>query len=374
MKVTLKNILIIFLVALLGSGLGTFSVLSLYNKEHKSSLESNVVVNEVEYTGIEKSDYTKAIEKAYDTVVEITCTIRSSNSSGFFFFEGNSTSTSAGSGVIFSSDGYIVTNYHVIEGLVDEETLEVKAYNGQTYGAKVVGYDSKTDLAVLKIEANDLPYASFADSSQLMLGEDVIAIGNPLGLGVSCSNGIVSALEKEIYINNVYMTVIQTNAAVNAGNSGGGLFDINGNLIGIVNAKKSAGMSSTSVEGMGYAIPANTVTRIINELITNGYVKDRATIGIKVATNSSYYSTDGVLVTEVIEGGSAEKAGLQANDVIVSIDDTKVSSYADLSKALDSKSIGQTVNIEVLRDGNTMNFEVTLESAEQLNREPKRKN
>ncbi len=362
MKTSIKNILIIFLVALLGSGLGTFSVMSLYNKEHKNAAaESNVIVNEVEYTGIEKSDYTKAIEKAYDTVVEISCTVQT-QSSGGFFFGGGSISTSAGSGVIFSSDGYIVTNAHVIDGLTDEKSIQVKIYNGQIYGAKVIGYDTKTDLALLKIDAEGLPYASFADSSKLMLGQDVIAIGNPLGLGVSCSNGIISALEKEIYINNVYMTVIQTNAAVNAGNSGGGLFDINGNLVGIVNAKKTGSYSMESVEGMGYAIPSNTVTRIINELINNGYVKDRATLGIKISTGS-YYTTEGVLVTEVIEGGSCDIAGLQAGDIILSIDGEKVTSYADLSKVLDTKSVGQTVNVEVLRGEETLNFEVTLSTA-----------
>ncbi len=364
MKINVKTMIIIFLVALLGSGLGTFSVMSIYNKEHKGSTESGVVVNEVEYTNIEKTDYTKAIEKAYNTVVEIKCNVQTSNGTGFFFFEGgSSTSISNGSGVIFSSDGYIVTNEHVIDGLVDEDTIEVKIYNGQTYPAKVIGYDTKTDLAVLKIDADNLPYASFADSSQLMLGQDVIAIGNPLGLGISCSNGIVSALEKEISINNVYMTVIQTNAAVNAGNSGGGLFDINGSLVGIVNAKKSSNYSETSVEGMGYAIPSNTVTRIIEELVSNGYVKDRATLGIKVATNSSYYTNEGVLITEVIEGGSAEKAGLEPNDIILSIGGEKVSSYGDLVKALESRNVGETVIIEVQRDGQVMSLDVTLQDA-----------
>ena len=364
MRLNIKNMIIIFLVALLGSGLGTFGVMSIYSKDHKGSTESSVVVNEVEYANIEKTDYTKAIEKAYNTVVEIKCTVQTSTGTGFFFFEGgSSTSVSSGSGVIFSSDGYIVTNEHVIDGLVDEDTIEVKIYSGQTYSAKVIGYDTKTDLAVLKIDADNLPYASFADSSQLMLGQDVIAIGNPLGLGISCSNGIVSALEKEISINSVYMTVIQTNAAVNAGNSGGGLFDINGSLVGIVNAKKSANFSETSVEGMGYAIPSNTVTRIIEELITNGYVKDRATLGVKVATNSSYYTNEGVLVTEVLEGGSAEKAGLQANDIILSIDGDKVSSYGDLVKVLESKNVGDTVTMEIQRDGQPMSIDITLQDA-----------
>lgn len=364
MKVNIKSIIIIFLVALLGSGLGTFGVMSMYNRDNKGNTGSSVVVNEVQYTNLEKSDYTKAIEKAYNTVVEIKCTVKSNISSGFFFFEqGSTTSVSSGSGVIISSDGYIVTNEHVIDGLVDESTLEVKAYNGQTYSAKVIGYDAKTDLALLKIDGQDLPYASFVDSGQLMLGQDVIAIGNPLGLGISCSNGIISALEKEIAINNVYMTVIQTNAAVNAGNSGGGLFDINGNLIGIVNAKKASNYSNTSVEGMGYAIPANTVTRIIEELMNNGYVKDRATLGVKAAASSFYYTGDGVLVTEVIEGSSAEKAGIQANDIISALDGQPVSTYADLVKLLESETVGDTVDISILRDGEAMTFKITLQDA-----------
>ncbi len=364
MKVNLKNIIIIFLVALLGSGLGTFSVMSLYNKEHNSNTGSSVVVNEVQYTNVNKTDYTKAIEKAYNTVVEIKCQVKTATTSGFFFFQGGSTtSISSGSGVIFSSDGYIVTNEHVIDGLVDESTIEVTTYDGQTHSAKVIGYDTKTDLAVLKIDGNNLPYASFSDSSQLMLGQDVIAIGNPLGLGISCSNGIVSALEKEISINNVYMTVIQTNAAVNAGNSGGGLFDINGNLVGIVNAKKSASFTETSVEGMGYAIPANTVTRIIQELIDNGYVKDRATLGVKVATGSPYYTSEGVLITEVIEGGSAERAGLKANDIVVSLNGQSVSSYADMVKILETLNVGDTVPITITRDGQQMDFEIKLQDA-----------
>ena len=365
MKVNVKTIILLFLVALLGSGIGTFGVLSYYdhNIREITDTEDNVIINEVEYTNIEKTDYTKAIEKAYDTVVEISCSVQTSASSDFFFFgSGTTTSTSTGSGVIFSSDGYIVTNEHVIDGLTDESTIQVKLYTGETVGAKLIGYDARTDLAVLKIDKKGLPYASFVDSDQLMLGQDVIAIGNPLGLGISCSNGIVSALEKEIYINNVYMSVIQTNAAVNEGNSGGGLFDINGDLVGIVNAKKSSSMTTT-VEGMGYAIPANTVVRIVNELIDNGYVRDRAALGVKVYTSSSYYSSNGVLISEVIEGGSAQAAGIQANDVIIAVDDKKVDSYADLSKILDSKSVGDKVDVTILRNDQEMHFEVTLQSS-----------
>lgn len=364
MKLNFKAIIIVFLVALLGSGLGTFGVLSFYNGNIENSKgHSDVVLNEVAYTSIEKGDYTKAIEKAYNTVVEITCTVKSSTSSDFFFFGGGTTeSTSAGSGVIFSSDGYIITNEHVIRNLTSEDSIKVKLFNGETYGAKVIGYDTRTDLAVLKIEENDLPYVSFADSSQLLLGQDVIAIGNPLGSGISCSNGIVSALEKEIYINNVYMTVIQTNAAVNAGNSGGGLFDINGNLIGIVNAKNTSTMT-TNVEGMSYAIPSNTVVHIISDLVENGYVKDRAALGVRVYTSSSFYQTDGVIVSEVIPEGSADKAGIQANDVITAINGEKVSAYADLSKILDSKTIGEKVVVSITRDDQKLEIPVILQAA-----------
>ena len=368
MKINVKTIIIIFLVALLGSGLGTFGVLSVYNSSVKNVIDKpqdNVVINEVEYTNVEKTDYTKAVEKAYNTVVEIKCAVKTTNSGDYFFFgQGSSSSTSAGSGVIFSKDGYIVTNEHVIDGLIDESSIEVKIYTGETYGARLIGYDTRTDLAVLKIEADGLPYASFVDSDKLMLGQDVIAIGNPLGLGISVSDGIVSALEKEIYINNVYMNVIQTNAAVNEGNSGGGLFDINGDLIGIVNAKKSSSYTTT-VEGMGYAIPANTVVRIINELVQNGYVKDRAALGVRVYTSSSYYTSEGVLISEVIAGGSAEAAGLQEGDVIVEIDGEKISSYADLSKVLDTKSVGDTITVKAMRNEQEMQFKVKLQASMQ---------
>ncbi len=363
MKVNVKTVIIIFLVALLGSGLGTFGVLSYYTQKNGNPIENdNVVINEVEYTNVEKSDYSKAIEKAYNTVVEISCTVQTGSTG--YFFGGTQNATSTGSGVIFSQDGYIVTNAHVLENLVDEDTIKVKIFTGDTYKAKVIGTDSRTDLAVIKIDVEDLPFASFADSSDLVLGADAIVIGNPLGLGITCSNGIISALEKEIFINNVYMTVIQTNAAINSGNSGGGMFDINGNLIGIVNAKKSnSSYSSTTIEGMGYAIPSNTVVRIIDELIENGYVKDRASLGVKVYRNSSYYVTNGVIISSVIKGGGADEAGLQQYDVITAINDIEISSYADLSKALDSRAIGDIVTVTVLRDEKEMKFDVELKAA-----------
>ena len=369
MKLSIKNIIVVFLVALLGAGIGTYGVMSVcgYQKTSNTNSDNSIVINEVQYSNKKETSYTDAIDKAYNTVVEVVTKVQSSTSGYYYFNYGgteSSYSESKGSGVIISADGYIVTNEHVIDGAAGDDAVAVTLYNGNEYQATIVGYDTRTDLAVLKIDETDLPYSSFADSDQLKMGEDVIAIGNPLGAGITCSNGIISALGKEIYINNVYMEVIQTNAAVNAGNSGGGLFDINGNIVGIVNAKKSStSTSETSVEGLGYAIPSNTVVKIVQELIENGYVKDRAALGIKVYTGNSYYTTSGVVISEVIEGGSADKAGLQANDVITAIDDNEVKSYADLSKYLDSKAIGDVVKVTVSRNSKMIDVEVTLQQS-----------
>lgn len=362
MKINFKTLLIVFLVALLGAGLGTYGVSGILNNNKKKVNNDPITINKVSYANKQETNYTNAIDKAYNTVVEISCQIKTTYTTGYFFFgESSAYSTASGSGVIISEDGYIVTNNHVVENVVDNQAVKVKLYDGQEYTARIVGTDSRTDLAVLKIEANNLPYSTFVDSSELVMGEEVLAIGNPLGLGVSCSNGIISALEKEIYINNVYLTVIQTNAAVNAGNSGGGLFDLNGNIVGIVNAKKTAELTETTVEGMGFAIPANTVTRIVKEIVENGYVKDRAALGIKVYTGSSYYTTSGVIVTEVTEGGSAEEAGIKPNDIISAIDGNVISNYADLSKYLDSKNIGDVVTVTIIRNNKTKDFKVTLQ-------------
>ena len=363
MKLNFKTILIIFLVALLGGGLGTYGVMSIYEKESKTHNEP-IVLSEVSYNNKNETNFTKAIDKAFNTVVEINCTIETTYSSNFFFFQGGTqTSQVSGSGVIISEDGYIVTNNHVVENATGEDAIKVKLFDGTIYIAKIIGTDSRTDLAVLKIDAKNLPYSQFANSSELVMGEDVIAIGNPLGSGISCSNGIISTLEKDLYINGVYITVIQTNAAVNAGNSGGGLFDLNGNIVGIVNAKTTASMSETSVEGMGYAIPSNTVEKIVRDLVDNGFVKNRAALGIKVYTGDSYYSTNGVIVTEVVEGGGAYKAGLRVQDIITAVNDDVVNSYADLSKILDSKTVGDIVKVTVIRNDKVMSFDVTLQEA-----------
>lgn len=361
MKLGLKNILIIFLVGLLGGVCGTFGVIEINKATDNKILnnQSTLNVSTVEYSNVETSNYSEIINKVYNSVVEIKSTVTSQT------MFGNQTASYAGSGVIISEDGYIVTNDHIANGA---SAVEVTLYDGTKYSAQIIGTDPKTDIALIKIDAKDLTYSSFADSSQIQLGEECIAIGNSLGRGISCTNGIVSALETELQINNYTMTLIQTNAAINNGNSGGGLFNMNGDLIGIVNSKSSnssssyIGSSSTTIEGMGYAIPSNTASRIVSNLAEFGYVKDRATIGISLYSSYVYESTNykGLIVSAVYAGTGAEKAGLEVNDVIAEFDGVQISSYAKLSKLLDSYNIGDEVTLTVYRNDNRMEIKVTL--------------
>ena len=372
MKLNFKTIVIIFLVALLGGASGAYGAININklvgNSQTTENSNSNTsVTTQVLYSDSQTGTYQNAINNAIDTVVQITSEATSVQTN-LFGQSISGSSTSLGSGVIISSDGYIVTNNHVVS---DATNVSVLTNDGTEYEATIIGTDAKTDLALLKIEATNLKFASLVDSDTLSLGQEVVAIGNSLGKGTSCTNGIISALNREVTINNYTMTLILTNAEVNSGNSGGGLFDMNGNLVGIVNAKimsnAASSTTSTTVEGMGYAIPTNTVKTIVDELMNNGYVKDRATIGVKVITDSSYLQyygvSEGALVSEVVENSAASKAGIEAGDVIIAIDDNKVSSFSDLSKYLDDYKVGDTVTITVTRDNHLKDFKVTLEES-----------
>lgn len=372
MKLNFKTIVIIFLVALLGGASGAYGAININklvgNSQTTENSNSNTsVTTQVLYSDSQTGTYQNAINNAIDTVVQITSEATSVQTN-LFGQSISGSSTSLGSGVIISSDGYIVTNNHVVS---DATNVSVLTNDGTEYEATIIGTDAKTDLALLKIEATNLKFASLVDSDALSLGQEVVAIGNSLGKGTSCTNGIISALNREVTINNYTMTLILTNAEVNSGNSGGGLFDMNGNLVGIVNAKimsnATSSTTSTTVEGMGYAIPTNTVKTIVDELMNNGYVKDRATIGVKVITDSSYLQyygvSEGALVSEVVENSAASKAGIEAGDVIIAIDDNKVSSFSDLSKYLDDYKVGDTVTITVTRDNHLKDFKVTLEES-----------
>ncbi len=306
------------------------------------------------------ADITEIISTARESVVEITT---ETMTTGNFFTQ--SISKGAGSGVIFTSDGYIVTCYHVIE---NASVITVTLNDGTAYRATVYGYDAKNDIAVIRIEVSGLTAASFADSSKLKVGESVFAIGNPLGsLGGSVTDGIVSALDREVVVEGQEMILLQTSAAVNHGNSGGGLFNAKGELIGIVNAK-SAG---EDVEGLGFAIPSNividTVTAIVNNESQSETTSNSVIMGVMVQdiydeeTASQYgLSRYGVYILSVDEGFGADKAGLMPKDCIVSVDNIAVAHVADLLELLKDREAGDVVSVQVVRGNRLMTFDVEL--------------
>lgn len=371
MKINFKTILIIFLVALLGGSIGTYGILELNKYQNEIvEKEDNVVktqdsvTEQVLYTNENSGTYVNAIEKALDSVVEITS---QSEVTSYYFFGGATTSevTNLGSGVIISSDGYIVTNRHVVK---DAKKVSVSLQNGETYEAQIIGEDSKTDLALLKIDATGLDYALLVDSDTLKLGQEVVAIGNGLGKGTASSNGIISALNREVTIDKYTMTLILTNAEINNGNSGGGLFDLNGNLVGIVNAKSSSSAlysNTATIEGIGYAIPANTVKKITDDLLENGYVKNRPTLGVSIYTSdyNEYYGIEGLVISDVMENGAAAKAGLQAGDIIKALDGVELTDFSQLAKLLDDYNVGDTVTLDVVRNNSSLKINCVLQDA-----------
>lgn len=287
-----------------------------------------------------------------DTVVQITT---ESVTTGSIF--GQYVSEGAGSGVIISSDGYIITNNHVIE---DANKITVTLKDGTEYQAKLIGTDSKTDIAVIKVDAVDLKPATLGDSDQLSVGQTAIVIGNPLGsLGGTVTSGIISALDRDITINGESMTLLQTSAAVNPGNSGGGLFNANGYLVGVVNAK----YTSTDVEGIGFAVPVNISKSVANDLIEYGYVKGRVDTGITTidltsasAAMSYRVSQTGIYVLKVTDTSS----GFSAGDLIISMDGKSITSMADYQSVLNGKAIGDTIEVVVSRNGRQTTVQMSL--------------
>jgi len=268
----------------------------------------------------------------------------------------------AGSGVIHSADGFIITNNHVVAG---SQKFTVTLYTGQSYPAKLVGVDPQTDIAVLKITASGLKPAVVGDSSKMIVGEQVDAIGNPLGeLGGTVTNGIISALDRPITLDNETKNLLQTNAAINPGNSGGGLFDGSGRLIGIVEAKSSG----LGIEGIGFAIPINNVKSVIDELINYGYVRGRIDLGMTMIDIDSqqmvnFYNVPqiGVYVVDVISSGSADKAGLVTADCILSIDGTKVMTGGGINSIVEKHKVGDQLSILALRKSKHVTLTMILQ-------------
>lgn len=272
-------------------------------------------------------------------------------------------SAASGSGFIYSADGYIITNYHVIESA---SSIKVTLYDGKSYDAQLVGYDESNDVAVLKIDAKDLTPVTIGDSDNLNVGDSVIAIGNPLGeLTFSLTSGAVSALDREVTMsNNVTMELIQTDCAINSGNSGGALFNLYGEVIGITNAKYSGSSGSgASIDNIGFAIPINSVRSIVDSIIEKGYVA-KPYIGVMVSDVSdeaiSYGTPAGAAVVSVTEGGPAEKAGLQANDIITAVDGKEISGKSDLSSIIADCAAGDKLTLSVYRQGQTLTVTVTV--------------
>ena len=293
-------------------------------------------------------------------------------------FGQTSTAAASGSGFVLTGDGYIVTNYHVIEEAVKDSsvTVSVSFENGEKYDAKVVGGEQDNDVAVLKIEAAGLTPVTLGDSDKLVVGESVYAIGNPLGeLTYSFTDGMVSALDRLITTSSVNengqtetttLNVLQTNAAINPGNSGGPLFDSYGNVVGIVSAKYTKSQSGVSAEGLGFALPINDVKTILTDLIEHGYVTGKPYMGVQVINVSSeaqrYGIAAGAGVQYVAEGSCAQKAGLEVGDVITAIDDIAIDSSTALTAALSSNyKAGDTAVLTIVRQQKELKLEITFD-------------
>ena len=283
------------------------------------------------------------------------------------------TSAASGSGFVLSQDGYIATNYHVIESAVNDSsvTIQVSFANGDKYDAKLVGGEKDNDVAVLKIEATGLTRVTLGDSDKLVVGEAVYAIGNPLGeLTYSLTDGIVSALDRLITTgengDNTTLNVLQTNCAINPGNSGGPLFDSYGNVIGITTAKYTQSSSGVNAEGLGFALPINDVKDILADIIEHGYVTGKPYMGVRVDNVSQeaqrYGISAGAVIVSVAEGSCAQKAGLQVNDIITAIDDTAIDSSSALTAALSTGyKAGDTATLTVIRNQQEVKLTITFD-------------
>lgn len=299
-----------------------------------------------------------------NSVVSINCSAVSTN-----IFGQQTESASSGSGFIYTADGYIVTNQHVV---ANASSINVTLYNGDTYPATLVGSDSDYDVAVLKIDAKDLPAVTLGNSTDVNVGDNVMAIGNPLGeLTFSMSSGIVSCVNRAINVEGTPFNMIQVDASINPGNSGGPLMNLYGEVVGIVSAKYSS-YADTTVEGLGFAIPINDVQSIISDIMENGSVTDKAYMAITAGTMTQQMAaqykinaTEGVFVYSVEDGGAGDKAGLKLGDVITKLNDTQITSMEDLSAAKKNFKAGDTVTLTVLRDGQEITTQLTFDAQPQ---------
>lgn len=321
----------------------------------------------------------QVVEKVLPAVVGIQSefTTTSNNRNGYFFgynMPSESTSVGTGTGVVITENGYIVTNAHVIydsqygAGLADN--ISVLLDDDKTYDAEVIGYDADCDLAVIKINAEGLTPAEFGDSDALKLGESVTAIGNPLGFELmnTVTSGIISGLNRNITINEKSMNLIQTDTAINSGNSGGPLINKYGQVIGINSSKMSSsyGSGEASIEGIGFAIPSNEVSKIVDDIMKYGYVTGKPQLGIScqdvTETISRMYNMPvGVYVVEVTKGSASDKAGLKSGDIITAIDGEKVTTSDELNTQKNLHSAGDTIKVTYMRNGEEYEADIELD-------------
>jgi serine protease Do len=322
----------------------------LQGQRESTALKTSYVATDSEMTA----------SQVYASNVNSTVGITTSVTTNYLGFQ--TTAAVSGSGFILTENGYIVTNYHVIE---DASDIKVTTYDDTAYEAELIGYDEDNDLAVLKIDAKDLTPVILGDSDQINVGDSVIAIGNPLGeLTFSLTQGAVSALNRKVTINNTAMTLIQTDCAINSGNSGGALFNTHGEVIGITNAKYSSSSLSgeASVDNIGFAIPINSVRENIESIIENGYVM-KPYIGISVYdvdTRNQTSNLTGIAIQEVEEDSPAAAAGLKEGDIITKVNETEISSTSEFQSILSDAKEGDILTLTISRQGETVEAKVEL--------------
>ena len=370
-RVGMKLTALALCCALLGGAVGGGIVWGVSNSGEEDSTTINVSDRTVSQVAVNKVDGQTEMSDAevYAANVNSVVSINVTGTSGTNWFGQPVQTASAGSGFILTSDGYIVTNYHVVG---DAQTIQVTLYSGDTYDAQYVGGDEDYDIAVIKIEATGLQAVTLGNSEELNVGDHVLAIGNPLGeLTFSMSGGMVSSVNRTINVDGTPFNMIQTDTSINPGNSGGPLLNSYGEVVGIVSAKySSTGSNGETAEGLGFAIPINDVSSMIQDIMTNGYVSNRAYLGATIGSlNASmaqqyrYDITEGAFVYSVEDGGPADQAGLQLGDVITAIDDTEITSLDDLTAARKSYTAGDTCTLTVYRQGETITLQLTWGAA-----------
>ncbi len=360
--------------SLLGGAIGTGGTYLAMNSSESSTspvvsdITSNsdnkaAVINTAQIQTAEQTDSligtTMTASEVYKANVDSTVGITTSISTNRFGYR--TTAAASGSGFIISKDGYIVTNHHVIE---DSNSITVTLYDGRTFEAKLIGSDESNDVAVLKIEADDLKPVTLGSSEALSVGDDVAAIGNPLGeLTFSLTKGVVSALDRTVTTEDSVMTLIQTDAAINSGNSGGALFNMNGEVVGITNAKYSSSGFSASVDNIGFAIPIDNVKSLIESLISTGHAVNPY-IGVGTADVGSDDKQDavseGAVIKKVYDDSPAQQAGIEEGDIVTEINGSKIRSSGELTSAVKASAKGDTLVLKVYRDGSFKEITVTV--------------